>query len=163
MHDYLHLFVYGSLKVGECNDHYVTRWLVDWTEATTLGELRLRSDGYPALYLREFGPLGSADYAGDLSLSGAARPTAGRPVKGQLLRLHSGVAALQTLDRFEGYFPQQTSEYLRVGLTVDTPRGPQACWTYTGVGIANPSWEPIQEWPPPGHIMKPEPYHHGLS
>lgn len=162
MNNHLRLFVYGSLKVGECNAHVITRWLQDWQEASTCGEMRLRPDGYPALYLSDHSSLGTSDYDSDLALDQAPESSVGHSIQGQVLTLAPGAEALAALDSFEGYFPGQASEYLRVAILVDTPGGRLACWTYTGVGRANPHWPSLESWPPPGHQQAPEPYHHGL-
>lgn len=156
------LFVYGSLKIGECNDFMLRHWVERREEARTCGEMRLRPDRYPALFLPTYGNLGTLDYAGDLQLDEAPECREGHPIKGQLLYLREGLEALPVLDRFEGYFPGSRSEYLRVAVSVLTDSGPRACWTYTGVGRPVEEWPRLEEWPPPGLVMKPEPYEHGL-
>ena len=162
MNDKLRLFVYGSLKVGECNDQVIMRWLKDWQEASTHGQMRLRPDAYPALFVSDHSLLGTADYERDLALRTAPQSREGGLIRGQVLTLAPGVQALAALDSFEGYFPGEPSEYLRVAIQVETPKGPQACWTYTGVGRPNPDWPSLESWPPPGLDRAPEPYHHGL-
>lgn len=162
MSSYLRLFVYGSLKVGECNDFMLRHWVERWEEAEIRGEMRLRPDRYPALFLSAFGALGSSDYGSDLELQDAPECVDGHPIRGQLLYLREGTEALPVLDRFEGYFPTSRSEYLRVAVSVQTDSGPVACWTYTGVGRPVEDWPRLEEWPPPGLVMRPEPYEHGL-
>jgi gamma-glutamylcyclotransferase (GGCT)/AIG2-like uncharacterized protein YtfP len=158
----LRLFVYGSLKAGECNDFVLRRWLERWDEAQTHGEMRLRPDNYPAMFLPSFGVLGSVDYETDLSLDQAPECNQGHLIKGQILYLRDGAEALPVLDRFEGYFPQGRSEYLRVAISVSTESGLVPCWTYTGVGPPVQEWPRLESWPPPGLERDPEPYEHGL-
>ena len=158
----LHLFVYGSLKIGECNDHVLKKWVREFRVARTRGEMRLRPDNYPALFLQEAEILGTEDYATDFRLSSAPELTEGHEIEGQLLVLQGPLEMLRALDDFEGYFPGRPSEYLRVALSVRTELGLEPCWTYTGVGAPRTDWEPIGFWPPPHLNMKPEPYHHGL-
>lgn len=158
----LKLFAYGSLKVGECNDVVVRPFLKKWVEAEIDGVMRLRRDGYPALFLSGFGALGSLDYPSDLNISEAPEPEGGGVIRGQLLFLDQGERALEILDEFEGYFPSRDSEYLRAAISVRTKEGPVACWTYTGVGAPPSTWRSIEEWPPPGSRRSPDPYRHGL-
>ena len=155
------LFVYGSLKCGECNDHVVKPWLLNSTVASTSGRLYLRSDDYPALYLENFGRLGSSDYGSDLKLVDAPSCQEGQFVRGELLELSEGFVAIPALDEFEGYFPNSDSEYLRVSLEVETEDGPRVCWTYIGANSPPSVWPRIEDWPPPGIEKKPEPYRHG--
>ncbi len=143
-HNILKLFVYGSLKVGECNERVLSKWLKSWELASIQGELRLRPDNYPALFLDQ-----------ERALEGSIIP-------GQLLSLEPGALALPFLDEFEGYFPGQQSEYLRVAVTVQTKSGPQRCWTYVGAGKPKLDWPILKSWPPEGLQRDPEPYSHGL-
>jgi gamma-glutamylcyclotransferase (GGCT)/AIG2-like uncharacterized protein YtfP len=159
---HLSLFVYGSLKAGECNDFVIKPWVRSCRSASTMGEMRLRPDKYPALYLLDYGPLGTEAYEDDLQLREAPLSLLGHLIHGQLLELEDGVAALRRLDEFEGFFPGRDSQYLRVAISVQTADGPKPCWTYTGVGQPNEAWEPISQWPPPGLAIEPEPYEHGL-
>jgi gamma-glutamylcyclotransferase (GGCT)/AIG2-like uncharacterized protein YtfP len=158
----LKLFVYGSLKLGECNQHVVAPWVENWLPAATTGEMRLRPDQYPALFLPNPGKLGTSDYEADIRLSEAPVLLDGDRVEGQLLFLREGVRCLGALDVFEGYFPGRRSEYLRVALSVETDHGFQPCWTYTGSGKPPDRWPVLRTWPPPGLVKSPEPYHHGL-
>lgn len=158
----LRLFVYGSLKMGECNDFVLKRWVEHFEEARTQGEMRLRPDRYPSLFLPTYGELGSVEYARDVGLESAPACRQGHLVKGQLLYLREGREALPVLDHFEGYFPGGRSEYLRVAVSVETRDGLVPCWTYTGVGRPVPGWPLLQEWPPPGMEREPEPFEHGL-
>lgn len=160
--DQLKLFVYGSLKLGECNQHVIKPWVVEWEKASTFGEMRLRPDHYPALFLPDYGTLGTSDYPRDLLLDEAPELTEGTLIRGQLLTLQQGETALQRLDEFEGFFPGGRSEYLRVSLSVNTESGPKACWTYTGAGKSPSKWPILESWPPPGLNKAPEPYYHGL-
>jgi len=158
----LELFVYGSLKLGECNDFVIKEWVVDWQPATVRGQMRLRPDNYPALFVDLYGRLGSADYLRDLELNEAPVSRAGQVIQGQLLRLNPGVLALPRLDELEGYFPGSYSEYLRVAVSASTSSGERACWTYTGVGQPRADWCSIDNWPPEGLAVNPDPYQHGL-
>lgn len=162
MKDQLSLFVYGSLKPGECNDHVISQFLLSAEEAHTHGALRLRPDDYPALYLEGYESLGTADYWADLKLETACECSSGEKVPGQLLTLREGARLLARLDEFEGFFPGRTSEYLRVALSVATAEGLKPCWTYIGVGTPPHEWRPLASWPPPGLVREPEPYEHGL-
>jgi len=124
------LFVYGSLKRGECNYHEVERWVVSVVEAWCPGQLYLRPDGYPALVL---------DGGGRMSDGG---------VPGELLELFDEVAALAHLDEFEGYYPGHDSEYERV--TVDCTaigRPKTAIPAQTYVCRPHPDWPRIASWP----------------
>ena len=132
----MRLFVYGSLKRGECNYHEVERWVVSVVPALAPGLLYLRPDGYPALALGE----GS--------------------VPGELLELSDGDAALEHLDIFEGYYPGHESEYLRVRIEC-TPLIPEVqsipAWTYV---CQHPhDWPPIASWPVKAE--RPAPYTSG--
>ena len=158
----LRLFVYGSLKLGECNDRVVKPWVVSHRPACTRGFMHLRPDRYPALFLPQPGRLGTADYLGDLLLTEATSGSEGPEITGELLELKDGLDILPRLDDFEGFFPAGQSEYLRVAIRVDTEDGPVACWTYTGVEAPPPEWPLISHWPPEGLFMKPDPYFHGL-
>jgi gamma-glutamylcyclotransferase (GGCT)/AIG2-like uncharacterized protein YtfP len=162
MSSILRLFVYGSLKVGECNDFVLTRWLERFEEAQTRGEMRLRPDNYPAMFLPSFGVFGTRDYRRDLQLDEAPECHQGHLIKGQILYLRDGFDALPILDCFEGYFPDEHSEYLRVAISVTTEAGLVPCWTYTGVGPPVEGWPRLEVWPPPGLVIDPEPYEHGL-
>lgn len=157
----LYLFVYGSLKLGECNDHMLRHWVVSSVPAWTPGQMRLRPDHYPALFLKGHGRIGTSDYRKDLTLDRAAVCQSEGKVNGELLQLSDGEAALSQLDVFEGFFPHGESEYLRVALTVQTDGGPRVCWTYTGVGEPPSDWLEIEEWPPPNGVRKPDPYNYG--
>lgn len=136
--------------------------MLSWTAATTLGFMHLRPDRYPALFLPLHGPLGTLHYQADLALLEAPPSEQGHEVRGQLLQLESGSTMLERLDEFEGYFPGRRSEYLRVGLSVDTPDGSRVCWTYTGVKAPHLEWPLISHWPPESLFLRPEPYRHGL-
>ena len=160
--DLLFLFVYGSLKLGECNDQMVKPWVLSSCLARTQGFMHLRPDRYPALFLPQCGVLGSMDYRRDLKLANAPRCESGEIVMGQLLELRAGVENLIRLDEFEGYFPEHQSEYLRVAISVETARGWVPCWTYTGVEAPPSEWPLISEWPPEGVNLEPDPYCHGL-
>lgn len=154
----LKLFVYGSLKTGECNESELSQWLTQAVPAQTKGTLWLRPDGYPALRLSDYGQLGTADYSNDLTLQRAPEPSHGRSVVGQLLWLRCGEAALPRLDDFEGFFPGGRSEYLRVAISVDTEDGLQPCWTYVGAQQPPETWKQIDHWPPPWFQGPPDPY-----
>lgn len=158
----LNLFVYGSLKLGECNERMLKKWVVSSSPATTRGFMHLRPDRYPALFLPTHGPLGTPDYQADLTLSRAPLSEQGHEVVGQLLQLESGCEMLRRLDEFEGYFPGRRSEYLRVAVSVETPEGAKPCWTYTGVEAPPSEWPLISQWPPKDLAMTPDPYRHGL-
>lgn len=140
----------------------VRDWVKEYRPASTFGHMRLRPDNYPALYLNGYGALGSEDYASDFGLDSAPEPTGESTIQGQILVLEGPLEMLRILDDFEGYFPNSSSEYLRVALSVRTEMGLEPCWTYTGVGDPNPDWRPIEFWPPPSLRMTPEPYQHGL-
>ena len=163
MKDELKLFVYGSLKMGECNDHVIKDWVMSSEPATLKGRMYLRPDEYPALFLSGLGTLGSSNYEQDLKLDTGMEPLEGSVISGQLLGLSSAKEALKVLDHFEGYFPGQESEYLRVAVKVGTKSGNQNCWTYVGAGEPGSSWPELENWPPPGLNRAPEPYSHGLS
>lgn len=121
----MYLFVYGSLKRGECNFHEVERWVVAVTEAWCPGRLYLRPDGYPALVL-----------------------DGGGGVPGELLELTQPEAALAHLDEFEGYYPGHDSEYQRVTVACTAVRRPlTAIPAQTYVCAPHPSWPRIERWP----------------
>ena len=159
----LKLFVYGSLKLGECNDHVIKDWVLSSEAASLKGRMYMRPDEYPALFLSESGTLGSLDYAQDLKWDEGIEPQEGSVISGQFLRLNSAEEALKVLDHFEGYFPGQQSEYLRVAVKVRTKGGVENCWTYVGAGEPDSLWPELKSWPPPGLNRAPEPYTHGLS
>lgn len=158
MSDYLKLFVYGSLKTGECNEAELAPWLERLVPAQTRGTMRLRPDGYPALELSEYGDIGTLNYGLDLRLDRAPQPSTGNLVPGQLMWLRRGVEALPRLDDFEGFWPGHPCEYLRVAICVETKTGLQACWTYVGAGPSRPEWPIIEHWPPKWFEGPPEPY-----
>ena len=135
----------------------------DSIPAWTPGQMRLRPDHYPALFLQQHGVVGSTDYSQDLTLDTAPVCVGVGRVVGCLLTLSEGTQALPELDEFEGFFPQGVSEYLRVALSVHTERGLRPCWTYTGVGTPPTNWPLIEEWPPEQGVRVPEPYNHGLE
>lgn len=158
MDDELKLFVYGSLKLGECNDDVLSAWVVEALPATIEGQMYLRPDGYPALWLKGGYPLGTSDYGADLERCAQPVSQGGGEVQGQLLRLREGARMLERLDEFEGYYPGQSSEYLRLLVSVATPDGPCSAWTYAcPEGGPRPRWVSIDEWPLPGS-EKPAPY-----
>lgn len=164
----LNLFVYGSLKLGECNDRMVKSWVRKSVPATTRGFMHLRPDRYPALFLPVHGSLGSADYKADLNFEASThfqkglQGDQGYEISGQLLELVSGVELLARLDDFEGYFPGARSEYLRVAILVETAEGPRSCWTYTGVKEPPKDWPVITQWPPEEGFARPEPFSYEL-
>lgn len=158
MEDELKLFVYGSLKLGECNDDVISAWVVEALPASIAGQMYLRPDGYPALWLEGTFALGTADYSADLARCLEPIAGSGGGVQGQLLRLREGRRMLERLDEFEGYFPGQSSEYARLLVPVATPEGVCAAWTYAcPEGGPRPRWVGIDCWPPPGS-EKPAPY-----
>ena len=125
----MRLFVYGSLKRGECNYHEVDRWVVSVVPARAPGRLYLRPDGYPALVV-------------------GSRESGVGSVPGELLELSDPDAALAHLDIFEGYYPGHDSEYLRVEITctpISLLPSPISAWTYV---CQHPhDWPPIASWP----------------
>jgi gamma-glutamylcyclotransferase (GGCT)/AIG2-like uncharacterized protein YtfP len=151
------LFVYGSLKPGECNFDQVERFLERARPAQGPGRLFLRPDGYPALWLGDAcAPLGPGEPDRDL-LQGGKRVEPGvGDVSGSLLELEP--SALGRLDRFEGYRPGRSSEYLRVLVAVWLPDEQDwlEAWTYV-CAEPDPAWPQIDVWPPEGS-QKPAPY-----
>lgn len=159
--DALSLFVYGSLKRGECNHEVVEPWLLDLLPARARGRLFLRPDGYPALWVDRFLAAGSSDYVRDLGLWLGQQDTHGdgATVQGQLLRLEPTAEALRRLDEFEGFAPGRPSSYRRVLVRVLTPTGSPSAWTYicpeSGPVAGS---RPIGCWPPPDAQGPPAPY-----
>lgn len=152
------LFVYGSLKTGECNEAELRPWLGKVVPATTRGTMALRPDGYPALSLGQYGVLGTTDYLQDTQLGQAPVPDSGHLIRGQLMWLNSPLEAIPRLDEFEGFYPGGPSEYLRVSLSVETENGVEPCWTYIGAYPPPEQWPRIESWPPPWFEGPPEPY-----
>ena len=179
------LFAYGSRKTGECNHARIEGYVQQVQAACTAGQLFLRTDGYPALFLRENQQvrLGLAEADDDLRWAGfeIAAPAPNPPlVSGQLLELAPGAQALLELDLFEGYKPGQPSEYLRVlipvfleeGVSEDPPlRGDPGgvrkderavgAWVYA-CSEPRSDWQAIESWPHPDQPV-PAPYTGGRA
>ncbi len=159
MSDRLKLFVYGSLKLGECNAELISSWVIQALPASLEGQMYLRPDGYPALVLKRYGRLGSSRFDDDLAAQEIEATPFPGAIQGQLLVLREGRQRLKELDLFEGFFPDGESEYLRVLVGVKTRQGGEAAWTYTYPGrTVPPDWRAIECWPPPGQDKTPDPY-----
>ena len=152
----MHLFVYGSLKQGECNFHQVSRWVRSVRPARAPGQLYLRPDGYPALCLgsERWLEVGTRDHAHDVSRCAGSTTRVEGSVPGQLLELDQPEVALVLLDWFEGYQPGELSEYWRVLLPIYPDR---LAWTYVCRPEQVSDWPAIESWPPPG-ASTPGPY-----
>lgn len=160
MDRHLRLFVYGSLKTGECNASVLSRWVRKAVPGRTPGRMYLRPDGYPALWVPRFCALGTDSYEADAALAPAARAQDGHDwVTGEVLTLETPLEVLPRLDDFEGYFPDRPSEYRRVLVEVSADTGWTTAWTYVcpDQGPAA-DWLPIPCWPPPGARETPAPY-----
>lgn len=111
MADLLHVFVYGTLKPGECNyDRYCAVEVVMAQEAIAYGQLFALPFGYPAMTVGNF------------------------PVYGFVLSF-AGQAILARLDDLEDYNPDRPAdhnEYLRVKIeTFNLEHQPlQPAWVY---------------------------------
>ena len=137
------LFVYGSLRPGECNYDQLSAAVTKATPASVGGWLRLRPEGYPALTLASSWPCtpGSPGFWPALPRTiSAASATA--TVLGDVLELRWTPELGQRLDDFEGFTPE-SPDYLRV-----------ACWTSAGwawtyiAPVDEPDWPTISAWPP---------------
>lgn len=138
------LFVYGSLRPGECNYHHLSAGVLQAETVSWPGQLYLRPEGYPALCLPQNWPVKTAR-PGDWNLPTEAcpeLPEAATEVVGTLLWLSDDAHLQQHLDNFEGFTPVDP-DYLRVAVAF---RG-QWCWTYISPDPA-PSWPCISSWPP---------------
>ena len=144
----MRLFVYGSLKTGECNFNQVQPYFVEARAAKGPGRMLLRPDGYPALVVDSSFILdvGSDDLERDMGRAGDPAPPVEAEVSGQLMLLHSGAEITERLDIFEGYFPGRPSEYLRVLIPVNTEEGWECAWVYVAAH-PDPAWPAIAQWP----------------
>jgi gamma-glutamylcyclotransferase (GGCT)/AIG2-like uncharacterized protein YtfP len=159
------LFVYGSLKTGECNHSRIQSAVKHVEPGRTPGKLLLRTDGYPAMLVQQERQVrqGTSDADEDLKWAGFEIFTSPEPpgngglIEGQLLELVPGASMMAELDRFEGFLPGQISDYERalVIVLLDDGRSVGA-WVYV-CSLPEADWCPIDFWPPPGH-PQPEPY-----
>lgn len=154
----LKLFVYGSLKPGECNAHVLKPWLKSAQPAKVHGTMRQRPDGYPALTVNRPGALGTVDYLQDLNLHQAPCQEGEGLISGFVVELAPGEAALPILDQFEGYYPGRLSEYHRVAVAASGSEGLIACWVYVTGDEDDSDWPIIKKWPPSLRAAKPSPY-----
>ncbi|NJK99323.1 MAG: gamma-glutamylcyclotransferase [Spirulinaceae cyanobacterium SM2_1_0] len=126
----MNVFVYGTLKPGECNYADCAPWVVAATPAWTRGELYALPLGYPALT------------EGD------------RRVEGVLLQLRAA-AALEQLDALEDYDPARSpaeNEYERRYTPIFAPTGAALgrAWAYwmtrARIEAAGGQWLPSGYW-----------------
>ena len=138
----LSLFVYGSLRPGQCNYDQLSEAVIDFAPALWPGQLRLRPEGYPALVLPPDWPVESSRPY-DWSVP-PARPGEGSgrlAVPGEILRLRDSREIRRRLDDFEGFSPRDR-EYLRVACAW------QGSWVWTYVAPQDrPDWPLIERWP----------------
>jgi len=146
----LSLFVYGSLRPGQCNydqlqDHVLSAQTVHWP-----GRLHLRPEGYPALVLPPgCGQILAHPYVWEVPLEPPG-DIGGGPVEGEWLTLRDSQQIRRRLDDFEGFTPR-VQEYLRVAVACQG----QWVWTYVASGEGS-SWPVIASWPIEG--MSPPPW-----
>ena len=140
---WISLFVYGSLRPGQCNYGELSAAVRQPVPPRVGGWLRLPPEDYPALTLAPGWPSESACPGHWWALDRAA-PTANLAgdVEGELLELRWSHQLGQHLDAFEG-FTEVAPDYLRV-----------ACWTSAGWAWTyvapqdRPDWPQIAGWPP---------------
>lgn len=145
------LFVYGSLRPGQCNFHQVAPEVIDSQPAVWPGHLLLRPEGYPALVLPPHWPVQAGQPFEWTSSLPATVPTGSAPlrVQGDILRLRIPPDFQRRLDEFEGFYPDHP-EYLRVAAAWQG----KWVWTY----VAPPGdwpWETIEHWPPHDGPLRP--------
>lgn len=147
----LYLFVYGSLRPGQCNYGQLSQAVIRSEPWRVPGHLRLRPEGYPALVLQAGVPQAAgAPYDWKMpALLGGAEPQTTEWVAGDLLELTDSRALRQHLDDFEG-FSAVPYEYLRVALQC----GGRCMWTYVAP-TPDPDWIRIESWPPSTAPLKP--------
>lgn len=144
----LHVFVYGTLKVGGRNHAAYCPTLHSWQPAWTWGRLYDLPEGYPALTAPLPTPprTGSRRYTTDAHLSGQpVGPMPPRPkghwdrVTGQLFQFENS-DALKLLDELEEYYPDGgPSLYTRQHLPV---------WAMGAMDKAIWAWAYVMDSPP---------------
>lgn len=137
----LSLFVYGSLRPGQCNYHQLSEAVLSARTVKWPGHLRLRPEGYPALVLPPDLPVHlGTPYDWTIPV-GPPDGAPNGPVAGEILRLRDSPGLRRRLDDFEGFTPV-LKDYLRVAVGW---RG-EWVWTYTAPPDP-PDWPIIQHWP----------------
>jgi len=144
------LFVYGSLRPGQCNYGELSQAVRRATSARVGGWLRLRPEGYPALTLAPGWPCQIGAPPGHWPT--LPQQAAGGPfswdVEGEVLDLDWTPELGQRLDEFEG-FTELNPDYVRVALWTSTG------WAWTYVAPQDvPEWPQVEGWPP-GHPIRP--------
>lgn len=146
----LSLFVYGSLRPGQCNFGQLSEFVLESQTVVWPGQLRLRPEGYPALVL----PTEMVQRPGQLydwETPWAVPPVhlPGGLILGEVLRLQDSPRLRRRLDDFEG-FSEDPPEYLRVAV----PWQGRWVWTYVAPSPC-PEWSVIASWPPPEGVPGP--------
>ena len=140
---YLPLFVYGSLRPGQCNYGQLSQAVRKVTPALFPGHLTLRPEGYPALILPEGWPqYPTQPYNWTLPNPPPPDKICTPNVPGEVLLLEDSPELRQRLDDFESFSLHQP-EYCRVACAWNQ------IWVWTYVApYATPPWPVIPSWPP---------------
>ena len=140
----LSLFVYGSLRPGQCNFGQLEDHLLEAEPLRVPGHLRLRPEGYPALILAADLPQALGQ---PYDWSWPTLAVSGAPLRhdcwvtGDLLRLRDSREIRERLDDFEG-FSGVRYDYLRVA----SRWAGHWFWTYVAPQD-HPAWPRIDSWP----------------
>lgn len=138
------LFVYGTLKRSYWNHNRLCRDAISIEEATTCGRLYELTSGIPALAVEDLDVLaqGTGDPLADAvtqckidaGISGETGHGIGdlsRIVRGELITFDDPARNIPPIDRLEGFFPGQSSLYVRVLVPVVTSsEDVVAAWCY---------------------------------
>lgn len=149
----LEIFVYGTLKRGECNHDRFCRGVLRVREATVRGRLFDLPFGFPALVVPEESILttGTADYLADAEEQRSAGPGMGQirenTVHGELLTFEDPLKRLPALDGLEGFRPGEKTLYRRVLISAQVDGETAPAWAYA---VERPAGEhlPGGRWPP---------------
>ncbi len=136
----LELFVYGSLRPGQCNYQQLSQQVLKIRPVAWPGQLVLRPEGYP-VYLPELPQMAGCLHSWELPQGAASEATPEGNVLGEWLTLRDDGQVGPRLDAFEG-FVEDDPEYIRVAVAW----GGRWIWTYTAPP-GSPDWPRIERWP----------------
>ncbi len=135
------VFVYGTLKRGQCNHHRFCRYAIEIRPATVVGRLYHLPAGYPALEIpREAilavgtgDPLADAETQASFATRDLVMPEATHDwgtVHGELITFADPARDLPPLDRLEGFRSDGDGLYRRALVAAKAVTQVEAVWLY---------------------------------